>query len=139
MGAWAGEDGAGRGAADGGQSGMKIHTDDHLAVILLHAAGTTGEALLAEISAAMSPVTSAGRRIRETTVNMIQATTGAGGPQREKSAARHGRGRRGQPFIDLDCYLWSRLGSNQRPSACEADALPLSHGTGAETANDVED
>ncbi len=28
--------------------------------------------------------------------------------------------------------LWSRLGSNQRPSACEADALPLSHGTGAE-------
>lgn len=25
--------------------------------------------------------------------------------------------------------LWSRLGSNQRPSACEADALPLSHGT----------
>ena len=27
---------------------------------------------------------------------------------------------------------WSRLGSNQRPSACEADALPLSHGTGAE-------
>jgi hypothetical protein len=24
---------------------------------------------------------------------------------------------------------WSRLGSNQRPSACEADALPLSHGT----------
>ena len=29
-------------------------------------------------------------------------------------------------------YLWSRLGSNQRPSACEADALPLSHGTGAE-------
>ena len=26
---------------------------------------------------------------------------------------------------------WSRLGSNQRPSACEADALPLSHGTGA--------
>lgn len=29
-------------------------------------------------------------------------------------------------------YVWSRLGSNQRPSACEADALPLSHGTGAE-------
>ena len=26
-------------------------------------------------------------------------------------------------------FLWSRLGSNQRPSACEADALPLSHGT----------
>jgi hypothetical protein len=34
--------------------------------------------------------------------------------------------------------VWSRLGSNQRPSACEADALPLSHGTGAERANDVE-
>ncbi len=32
-----------------------------------------------------------------------------------------------------NCTLWwSRLGSNQRPSACEADALPLSHGTGAE-------
>ena len=28
--------------------------------------------------------------------------------------------------------MWSRLGSNQRPSACEADALPLSHGTCAE-------
>ena len=26
--------------------------------------------------------------------------------------------------------LWSRLGSNQRPSACEADALPLSYETG---------
>ncbi|BCZ25259.1 hypothetical protein [Mycobacterium senriense] len=70
-GARAGEDGAGGGAADGGQSGMKIHTDDHLAVILLHAAGVTGEALLAEISAAISPVTSAGRRMRETTVNMV--------------------------------------------------------------------
>jgi hypothetical protein len=30
---------------------------------------------------------------------------------------------------------WSRLVSNQRPSACEADALPLSY----ETGNDVED
>lgn len=27
-------------------------------------------------------------------------------------------------------FLWSRLGSNQRPSACEADALPLSYETG---------
>ncbi|OBB85778.1 hypothetical protein A5760_07245 [Mycobacterium colombiense] len=71
LGAWAGEDGAGGGAADGGQSGMKIHTDDHLAVILLQATGVTGEALLAEISAAMSPVTSAGRRMREMTVNMV--------------------------------------------------------------------
>jgi hypothetical protein len=26
--------------------------------------------------------------------------------------------------------LWSRLVSNQRPSACEADALPLSYETG---------
>ena len=26
-------------------------------------------------------------------------------------------------------FLWSRLGSNQRPSRCERDALPLSHGT----------
>lgn len=70
-GAGAGEDGAGGGAADGGQSGMKIHTDDHLAVILLHATAVIGEALLAEISAAMSPVTSAGRRMRDTTVNMV--------------------------------------------------------------------
>jgi hypothetical protein len=38
---------------------------------------------------------------------------------------------------------WSRLGSNQRPSACEADALPLSHGTLRPArrwqANEVED
>lgn len=36
---------------------------------------------------------------------------------------------------------WSRLGSNQRPSACEADALPLSYETGESTEwpNDVED
>lgn len=27
---------------------------------------------------------------------------------------------------------WSRLGSNQRPPACEAGALPLSYETGAE-------
>ena len=26
--------------------------------------------------------------------------------------------------------MWSQLGSNQRPSACEADALPLSYETG---------
>lgn len=32
---------------------------------------------------------------------------------------------------EADQSWWSRLGSNQRPSACEADALPLSHGTGA--------
>lgn len=31
---------------------------------------------------------------------------------------------------DLGLCLWSRLGSNQRPSACEADALPLSYETG---------
>ena len=35
----------------------------------------------------------------------------------------------------LQFYWWSRLVSNQRPSACEADALPLSY----ETGNDVED
>ena len=29
-------------------------------------------------------------------------------------------------------YGWSRLGSNQRPPACEAGALPLSYETGAE-------
>ena len=34
--------------------------------------------------------------------------------------------------VHADQRWWSRLGSNQRPSACEADALPLSHGTGAE-------
>jgi len=50
---------------------MKIHTDDHLAVILLHATGVTGEALLDEMRAAMIPVTSAGRRMRETKVNMV--------------------------------------------------------------------
>ena len=32
--------------------------------------------------------------------------------------------------MQADRHWWSRLGSNQRPSACEADALPLSHGTG---------
>lgn len=42
-------------------------------------------------------------------------------------------------YVNNAVTWWSRLGSNQRPSACEADALPLSHGTGAEMANDVED
>jgi hypothetical protein len=28
-------------------------------------------------------------------------------------------------------WRWSRLGSNQRPPACEAGALPLSYETGA--------
>jgi hypothetical protein len=55
---------------------MKIHTDDHFAVILLHATGVTGEALLAEMSAAMIPVTSAGRIRRETRVNLITSATG---------------------------------------------------------------
>jgi hypothetical protein len=32
-----------------------------------------------------------------------------------------------------DGVRWSRLGSNQRPPACEAGALPLSYETGAET------
>lgn len=32
----------------------------------------------------------------------------------------------------IEARWWSRLGSNQRPSACEADALPLSYRTGAE-------
>ena len=40
----AGEVSAGGGVADGGQSGMKIHTDDHFAVILLHATGVIGDA-----------------------------------------------------------------------------------------------
>jgi hypothetical protein len=35
--------------------------------------------------------------------------------------------------------LWSRLGSNQRPPACEAGALPLSYETGCREANDVEE
>jgi hypothetical protein len=35
-------------------------------------------------------------------------------------------------YLTCTVSKWSRLGSNQRPSACEADALPLSHGTGAE-------
>ena len=37
--------------------------------------------------------------------------------------------------LELGLCWWSRLVSNQRPSACEADALPLSY----ETGNDVED
>src|ERR1700758_2777281 len=41
-------------------------------------------------------------------------------------------------YLTCTVSKWSRLGSNQRPSACEADALPLSHGTGAERPNDVE-
>jgi hypothetical protein len=40
---------------------------------------------------------------------------------------------------DLHDYGWSRLGSNQRPSACEADALPLSHGTGADRRTEAPD
>lgn len=40
----AGAESAGGGVADGGQSGMKIHTDDHFAVILLHATGVIGDA-----------------------------------------------------------------------------------------------
>ena len=32
--------------------------------------------------------------------------------------------------LELGFYWWSRLVSNQRPSACEADALPLSYETG---------
>src|ERR1700741_253352 len=35
--------------------------------------------------------------------------------------------------LELRRLWWSRLGSNQRPSACEADALPLSHGTARPT------
>jgi hypothetical protein len=52
----------------------------------------------------------------------------------------HHRTRTGHNEPTMECTYrvhagqkrWSRLGSNQRPSACEADALPLSHGTGAE-------
>jgi hypothetical protein len=49
---------------------MKIQTDDHLAVILLHATSVAGEALPVEMSAAINPVTSAGTTMRETRVNM---------------------------------------------------------------------
>ena len=51
------------------------------------------------------------------------------------------RGPRGSHEIWFSClyigseklvYEWSRLGSNQRPPACEAGALPLSYETGAE-------
>ena len=34
--------------------------------------------------------------------------------------------------VGSDGEKWSRLGSNQRPPACEAGALPLSYETGAE-------
>jgi hypothetical protein len=40
-----------------------------------------------------------------------------------------GAGEQAKTIAELGEQLWSRLGSNQRPSACEADALPLSHGT----------
>jgi hypothetical protein len=40
--------------------------------------------------------------------------------------------------FDLVFYWWSRLVSNQRPSACEADALPLSYET-ENALNEVED
>ena len=46
---------------------------------------------------------------------------------------RVGSGERGDETkiaAERRLYLWSRLGSNQRPSACEADALPLSYETG---------
>ncbi len=35
-------------------------------------------------------------------------------------------------------FQWSQLGSNQRPSACEADALPLSYETGIRSAASFE-
>ena len=35
-------------------------------------------------------------------------------------------------MVNRDDLRWSRLGSNQRPPACEAGALPLSYETGAE-------
>ena len=34
-------------------------------------------------------------------------------------------------MVNRDDLRWSRLGSNQRPPACEAGALPLSYETGA--------
>ena len=43
----------------------------------------------------------------------------------------------GENHFELGFRWWSRLVSNQRPSACEADALPLSYETGR--SNDVED
>jgi hypothetical protein len=43
----------------------------------------------------------------------------------------------GETIFELGFRWWSRLVSNQRPSACEADALPLSYETGR--SNDVED
>jgi hypothetical protein len=147
-GAWAGEEGLGEGVANGGQSGMKIHTDDHLAVILLQVTSVTGEALLAEISTAMNPVTNAGRRRREM-INIgalrgrrpLASSRAVGVTLRQEPLGCSVRSRRVKTPMDdrVANHLWSRLGSNQRPSACEADALPLSHGTGAETANDVED
>jgi hypothetical protein len=54
---------------------MKIQTDDYLAVILSHATGVMGEALLVAMSAAINPVTSAGTTMRETKVNMVPLRT----------------------------------------------------------------
>lgn len=52
-----------------------------------------------------------------------KAHVGPTGPKRKYP--RNARNR----LLPGGFLLWSRLGSNQRPSACEADALPLSHGT----------
>lgn len=92
----AGGEGAGGGVADGGQSGMKIQTDDHFAVILLHATGVIGDALLAEMSAAISAVTSAESSAREARLNTVplpDRRLGRGEPPVHLIArlTRHGR------------------------------------------------
>jgi hypothetical protein len=51
-------------------------------------------------------------------------------PPTTATAIRYARKRAGRSRSHVFTPLmWSRLGSNQRPSACEADALPLSHET----------
>ena len=76
--------------------------------------------------------TAASQRRVGTRVNAILACVANTAIRHHSPWIAQGSERMSEMASDLTIYLWSRLGSNQRPSACEADALPLSHGTGAE-------
>ena len=55
------------------------------------------------------------------------------GPKRFRTRAcqlRSSSARTQKPLVCSDSFLWARLGSNQRPLACEASALPLSYAPG---------
>lgn len=53
-----------------------------------------------------------------------------------KSGIAHWRTPQRRTHVSGNDIKWSRLGSNQRPSACEADALPLSYETERLSIND---